>query len=31
LSRQEKLDLANAVNNQLNQQIFKNVNDLLNP
>jgi len=31
LSRQEKLDLANAINNQLNQQIFKNVNDLLNP
>ena len=31
LSKQEKLDLANAVNNQLNQQIFKNVNDLLNP
>jgi hypothetical protein len=31
LSRQEKLDLANAVDNQLNQQIFKNVNDLLNP
>lgn len=31
LSRQEKLDLANAVNNQLNQQIFKSVNDLLNP
>jgi hypothetical protein len=31
LSREEKLDLANAVNNQQNQQIFKNVNDLLNP
>jgi hypothetical protein len=31
LSRQEKLDLANAVNSSLNQQIFKNVNDLLNP
>jgi len=31
LSRQEKLDLANATNNQLNTQIFKNVNDLLNP
>ena len=31
LSRQEKLDLANSVNSQLNQQIFKNVNDLLNP
>ena len=23
LSRQEKLDIANAVNSQLNQQIFK--------
>lgn len=31
LSRQEKLDLANAVNSPLNQQIFKSVNDLLNP
>jgi len=31
LSRQEKLDLANAVNSPRNQQIFKSVNDLLNP
>jgi hypothetical protein len=31
LSRQEKLDLANAVNSAKNQQIFKTVNDLLNP
>lgn len=31
LSRQEKLELANAVNSSLNQQIFKSVNDLLNP
>ena len=31
LSRQEKLDIANAVSSPLNQQIFKNVNDLLNP
>jgi hypothetical protein len=31
LSRQEKLDIANAVNSSLNQQIFKSVNDLLNP
>ena len=31
LSRQEKLDLANAVNSPLNQQIFKNADSLLNP
>jgi hypothetical protein len=31
LSRQEKLDIANAVNSPRNEQIFKNVNDLLNP
>lgn len=31
LSRQEKLDIANAVNSTQNQQIFKSVNDLLNP
>ena len=31
LSRQEKLDIANAVIFRLNQQIFKKVNDLLNP
>jgi Patatin-like phospholipase len=31
LSRQEKLDIANAVNSSQNQQIFKSVNDLLNP
>jgi hypothetical protein len=31
LSRQEKLDIANAVNSSLNQQIFKNVDSLLNP
>ncbi len=31
LSRQEKLDIANAIDNNQNQQIFKSVNDLLNP
>ena len=31
LSRQEKLDIADAINNNQNQLIFKNVNDLLNP
>jgi hypothetical protein len=31
LSRQEKLDIANAVDNNQNQLIFKTVNDLLNP
>jgi hypothetical protein len=31
LSRQEKLDIANAVNSSQNQLIFKSVNDLLNP
>jgi hypothetical protein len=31
LSRQEKLDLANAINSAKNQQIFKSINDLLNP
>jgi Patatin-like phospholipase len=31
LSRQEKLDIANAVNSTQNQQIYKSVNDLLNP
>jgi len=31
LSRQEKLDIANAIDNNQNQLIFKNVNDLLNP
>jgi hypothetical protein len=31
LSRQEKLDIANALGSSLNQQIFKSVNDLLNP
>jgi hypothetical protein len=31
LSRQEKLDLANAVNSPLNQQIYKSVDELLNP
>jgi Patatin-like phospholipase len=31
LSRQEKLDLANSVNSPLNQQIYKSVDELLNP
>jgi len=31
LSRQEKLDIADAINNNQNQLIFKNVNELLNP
>ena len=31
LSRKEKLDIANAVNSQLNQQILKSVDELLNP
>ena len=31
LSRKEKLDIANAVNSPLNQQIFKSVDELLNP
>src|SRR5450755_1212614 len=31
LSRQEKLDLANAINSAKNQQIFKSINDLMNP
>ena len=31
LSREEKIDIANAVNSSLNQQIFKSVNDLMNP
>jgi len=31
LSRKEKLDLANAVNSPLNEQIYKSVNELLNP
>ncbi len=31
LSRQEKLDIANAVDNSLNQQIFKSVSELMNP
>jgi hypothetical protein len=31
LSRKEKIDIANAVNSSLNQQIFKSVNDLMNP
>jgi Patatin-like phospholipase len=31
LSRQEKLDIAEAIDNNQNQQIFKSVNDLLNP
>jgi len=31
LSREEKLDIANAVNSSLNQQIFKSVDDLMNP
>jgi Patatin-like phospholipase len=31
LSRQEKLDLANAVNSPLNQQIYRSVDELLNP
>lgn len=31
LSRQEKIDLANAVNSPLNQQIYKSVDDLMNP
>jgi Patatin-like phospholipase len=31
LSRQEKLDIANAVNSSRNEEIFKNVDDLLNP
>jgi Patatin-like phospholipase len=31
LSRQEKLDIANAVNSSQNQLIFKSVNELLNP
>ena len=31
LSRLEKLDIANALNSSLNQQIFKSVNELLNP
>jgi hypothetical protein len=31
LSRKEKLDIANAVNSPLNQQIMKSVNELLNP
>ena len=31
LSRQEKLDLANAINSAQNQQIFKSINDLMNP
>ena len=31
LSRQEKLDIADAINNAPNQQIYQRVNDLLNP
>ncbi len=31
LSREEKLDIANAVNSSLNQQIFKSVDELMNP
>jgi hypothetical protein len=31
LSREEKIDIANAVNSSLNQQIFKSVDDLMNP
>ncbi len=31
LSRKEKIDIANAVNSSLNQQIFKSVDELLNP
>jgi hypothetical protein len=31
LSRKEKIDIANAVNSTLNQQIYKSVDDLLNP
>ena len=31
LSRKEKQDLANAVNSPLNEQIYKSVNELLNP
>ncbi|HCL82997.1 MAG TPA: hypothetical protein DIC22_03425 [Chitinophagaceae bacterium] len=31
LSRKEKLDIANSVNSPLNQDILKNVDDLLNP
>jgi hypothetical protein len=31
LSRKEKLDIANAVNSQLNQQILKSVDELFNP
>jgi Patatin-like phospholipase len=31
LSRKEKLDIANALNSSLNQQIFKSVDELMNP